>query len=241
MRKGLAFSILLVITLCNNVDVYAQPDSVKVEYRQESIDSSDYSVRRKYLYLDINQKEEKNLLKLGFKPLTLISGKSYQFATNVLFEKKIFPEWSLISEFELSFISQSIDFFDARDRSKSYKFNIGARYYYGMKKAIREGNSANNFNSNYFELSVMSIPPLSSVTTTVSNNMLSQDLTSTKFHKTALQLAWGIQRRLNNYTFFDTKINVGCKVYPITELDFNELWYVGLDFTIGFGYNMKRK
>lgn len=242
MKNVLGLSILFAIALSSSNNVLAQTDSVKIEYRQERIDSSDYNLRSKYRYLDINLKEEKNILKIGFKPFTLMSGDYYQFAANVLFEKKIFPEWSMISEFELSFVNNRTDFLNFHDmKNRSYKLNIGARYYYGMEKAIREGNSANNFNGNYFEFSVMSIPPISYLTTTMFNDYLNQQETSTRRHKTALQIAWGIQRRLNNYAFFDTKINVGCKVYPISELDFNELWYVGLDFTIGFGYNFKHK
>ncbi len=229
--------------------VYAQSDSLKVEYKQESTDSSNYSLKPKYKFLNLYLKEEKNLIKIGFKPLTMLYktsySNSYMFAASFLFEKKLFTEWSIISEFEYSYGYCKYKMYTPEGYDKYYYhvkktiLNVGVRHYYGMKKAIQQGNNGNNFNGSFFELSINSIPPFNykhSRQISGSGTTYYSDQIATK-----VQLAWGIQRKLSNFAFLDTKMHVGYNVYTDPNWIYSKPWYVGLDFTIGFGYNIKRK
>jgi hypothetical protein len=230
MKNVLIISMFIVVIFYKNGNVYAQTDSIKVEYKQESIDSSDYAVRRNYKYLNISLKEERNLIKLGFKPFVMKYEDTYQLSTSFLFEKKLFPEWSVIAEFQYSLV-----YYKSTSFSTARKLNIGARYYYGMNNKIQQGKNANNFNGNYFEVSVNSIPPFNTSRTGAA------PISERRPQGTAIQLSWGIQRRLNNFLFFDTKILGGCVLTPDIGFPMNPYWFLGLDCTIGFGHNIKKR
>ncbi len=232
--------MFLAVFLYKNDNVYAQTDSLKVDYRQESIDSSDYSLKRNYKYLNISLKEEKNLLKFGFKPFTLLAREDFQFATSIVFEKKIYPEWSVLFELENSFGIYESVFHHSKIISMTNTLNVGARYYYGMNRKIKQGKTANNFNGNFLELSINSIPPLNH-----SKGKLDPEgdnyYNQSKLQGTAIQLSWGIQRRLNNFLFFDAKVFADCLVNPFPGTGEKPVWHIGFDCTIGFGHNIKRK
>ena len=186
MKKLLVVSVFLIIAFFRHEPAHAQKEYSKVNNELQGIDSSEYSLRHKYKYLEIILKDEKNLLKVGYNPSFLESGgiiadpQFIKLPIDIAFEKKIFLEWSLIAEYQISY---RIGY---QKQIGSYSLNMGARYYYGMKKAYKEGNSGNNVNSHYLELSINGIPAVST--------------------KASYIIAWGIQQRLNKYTFIDTKV-----------------------------------
>ena len=221
-----------IIAFLKNGNIYAQSDSVKVEYKQESIDSSSFTNKFKYKYLDIKLKEEKNLLKIGIRPLSLeLKERNVSINTYVIFEKKISPEWSVI--FENAFVYEHFNSVEQFSNS----IDLGTRYYYGMKKAIQKKISGNNFNRNYFELMAYGIPSI--------DNMIEKRQDGTFYQASGCRyslfnsaaISWGIQRRLNNYTFFDTKISAGYNFK--TNKHYDEGLFVGVSFIIGFGWNIK--
>ena len=234
MKKVLIHIAFVIVILVKNEDVYAQTDSLKVEYKQETIDSSDYTFRRKYKYLDILLKEEKNLLKFGLAPTIIATSNSFQLPVNITFEKKILPEWSLFTN-----LYSSVSFFKGTSgtvyQGAGFGFSIGTRYYYGMKKAIRKGETANNFNRNYFQLTM---PPFSYSYFTEKVNGESKSYSSTNKFKQYGSVAWGIQRRLTNYSYIDTNISFVLKQsYPT----FPGIWYVALGVNVGFGANIRHR
>lgn len=227
--------IFVIVSLSKTDNVFSQSDSMKVEYRQESSDSSDYFKKIKYKYLNIKLKEEKNLIKIGVRPFSLeLKENNISVNTIISFEKKISPEWSIILDdvFTYGRFHSSKEFTNSLD--------IGTRYYYGMNRAIQKGISGNNFNRNYFEFSVNGLPSI--------DNQHQEKPDGTNYKPTSNRIiffksagmAWGIQRRLNDYTYFDTKISAGYFYKPGTYID-NRGVYVGVNFIIGFGYNIKHK
>lgn len=252
MKKLLLISSLFFVSFCSSNDVFAQSDSVKVEYKQESIDSSSFFQRRKYKYLDIRLKDEKTLFKLGLEPLLIYEEHKLRINTHLVFEKKIRTEWSLIFEdvIEFSIDNMVNDYSNGvynliKRRSLTNAINFGTRYYYGMNKSIREKTSGNNFNSNYFEFTICSFPSFLRYKNTYSypitqytNEIYSQKGNLIDFDQVSTKISWGIQRRLSNFLFVDAKLYTKFLAIPgIGTAD----WKVGIDIIFGLGYNIKRK
>jgi hypothetical protein len=256
MKKLLLISSLFFVSFCSSNDVFAQSDSVKVEYKQESIDSTSFFQRRKYKYLDIKLKDEKNLIKLGVDPAIIYTEMRFNIKPRITFEKKINPSWSLIVEDVMEYLYSNDPRMLNEDDSPvhickesifSNSFNIGTRYYYGMKKAIREKTSGNNLNGNYFELTINGFPTIThyNVDRFLEPNypyviMLLPEKRTEIYNYFSFRLSWGIQRRLSNFSFIDAKafinygdvVNSTYRTGPVS---------VGIDINIGFGYNIKSK
>lgn len=252
MKKVLTLLVFVIVSLGKNENVFAQVDSVKVEYKQENKDSSDFFVRRKYKYLDILLKDEKNLMKLGIEPSIVYTEMKFKIFPHLVFEKKISPAWSVIFEdiIELSVDNRpseheiSSDVYLMKDRLFKNTLNIGTRYYYGMKQAIQEKTSGNNFSSNYFELTLNGFPSVQRYNRTIKvysdidNFTLIQKKGTEVSYEFSAQASWGIQRRLSNYSFVDAKLTANFCPLPGFRTD---NWYVGINIIFGFGYNVKRK
>lgn len=252
MKKLLLISALFLVSFCNSNDILAQSDSVKVEYKQESVDSTNFFQRRKYKYLDIRLKDEKNLFKIGVDPLLIYEEMKFNIKTHIIFEKKIRTEWSLIFEDVVEFsIDNSVKDLDSpndnllKSRTLKNTINFGTRYYYGMKRAIREKTSGNNFNSNYFEFTLCAFPSFyrynqtySNWTDPQTNEIYRKKGSMLDFEQMVTKLSWGLQRRLGNYSFVDAKLYTKFLIVPGLGSD---NWGVGIDIVFGFGYNFKRK
>jgi len=146
--------------LCN---LSAQNDTVIFEYTQVSVDSSGYTYKLKYKYLNNNLVEEKNLLTLDFIGLSYIYGLNndvYRLVTDKInsvflissglsFEHKINPCWSAGLTNSFSF-QKNGDYYNSFTTSTNLIF----RYFYGKKTEIRNKISANNFNGSYIGLSL---------------------------------------------------------------------------------------
>jgi len=257
MKKVLVILILVIVSLCNNDKVCAQTDSSKVEYKQESPDSSDFFQRRKYKYLDIKLKDEKNLLKFGVDPAIIYTEMRFNIKPRITFEKKINASWSLIFEdvmdytFDRSLRTSNVNddpYVHVKKISRfSNSFNFGTRYYYGMKRGIREKTSGNNLNGNYFEFTMNGFPTITHYNDDYFVDpdspfviILKPEKRTETYNYFSLRLSWGIQRRLSNFSFIDAKafinygdvVNSSFRTGPVS---------VGLDINIGFGYSFKRK
>ncbi len=253
MKKILVVLIFIIVSLSNNDNVYAQTDSTKVEYKQENIDSSDFSLRRKYKYLDIILKEEKNLFKIGIQPSVYYTERNFKLLPHIVFEKKISTEWSIIIEDIIEYsINNSVNtmiynnYYLLKDKALKNSLNFGTRYYYGMKKSVQKKISGNNFNSNYFEFNVSSFPTIKKYDRTFKEqidndnyNLIPNSGTSISFDEFSTQVSWGVQRRLNNYSFIDAKFLVNCQPMINSRIRTGD-WYIGINIIFGFGFNIKR-
>lgn len=257
MKKLLLISALFLVSFCNSNDILAQSDSVKVEYKQESVDSTNFFQRRKYKYLDIVMKDEKSLIKAGIDPAIIYTEMRFNIKPRITFEKKVSPSWSLIFEdvmdytFDRALRTSNVNddpYVHVKKISRfSNSFNFGTRYYYGMKRGIREKTSGNNLNGNYFEFTMNGFPTITHYNDDYFVDpdspyviFLKPGKRTETYNYFSLRLSWGIQRRLSNFSFIDAKafinygdvVNSTFRTGPLS---------VGLDINIGFGYNFKKK
>lgn len=249
MKKVLILLIFIIVSISKNDNVFAQSDSIKVEYKQESIDSSDFAVRRKYKYLDIILKDEKNLIKVGIQPSILYTEMKFKITPHIIFEKKISPEWSIIFEDVVDFLIDNKfnhNYYLSDNKVFKNTINFGTRYYYGMKKAIQKKISGNNFNSNYFEFNI-SGPSIERYKKTYvaqfgtyNYRLIPFSGTEIKYFPSGANVSWGLQRRLNNYSFIDAKMVAGFSMDWDPSIGADP-WYVGINIIFGFGHNIKRK
>lgn len=247
MKKALSILIFITIFLGKNENISAQTESIKVEYKQESIDSSDYKLRRKYKYLDIIMKDEKNLFKIGVQNTMIFTENQIELMPHLIFEKKVSPAWSLVFDNEVGFNLTQDDGVRYNIKTYKYSLNIGTRYYYGIKKAIREKTSGNNFNHNYFEFNIAGFQYIEKSNGTLKSKYADNPNMSGSvyYHEmlSSIQISSGLQRRLSNYSFIDAKLTLGWggsrlnlhSNEPYTE------WYAGLNLLFGFGYSARSK
>jgi len=177
-------SLLMIITVCsvilNCFQTFAQQDSLKVTYTEET---SNYLLKQKYHYFDINLKNETNLLKAG----ALASIVCYKTLGQISFEHKLNPFMSVL--FKTAYGSydngeDSIHLFPNEFGSVS----IESRLYPRARRRIQNGISGNNLNGYYccFEI----------------GKVISRE----KNYDAFMQVGWGLQRRLNNYSYIDISL-----------------------------------
>ena len=240
-RKAIIIGIqLLLISSFNHL--FSQTDSIKTSYRQESADSSDYNYHRKYQYLDINLKDETNMFKLSIPTFTLSHTVQGQTGINselltlyITYEKKINPLWSvLLDESNTDELANSTNNFNSQFQFHS-QLDIGIRYYYLLKDRIKKGTSGNNCNGLYTDFYVLNIwyynynyNELNGFNNII-NNQLNYNLSP------PVKLGFGLQKRLNNFSFFDTKMYI--EYQPNSNKP--GIFTFGLDFRIGFGWGWK--
>lgn len=190
----------------------AQIDSSRVNYSEELKDSSDYKFRRTYQYLDINLKNERMLFKLS--PGYSFSHDRLNLNVNLGIERKVEKSFSIIVTNQL--------YYQTTEKYDNYYFNTigtGFRYYSSLKKRINQGISGNNLNGLYFEFGLNNIVTFFSL----SNEIIFFRLPDPSF-------SFGIQRRLNNWSFFD----IFSKSYFV-----DGFFYSSLGFNIGFAWGNK--
>jgi hypothetical protein len=203
--------IVVILILINNINLLAQQDSLKVAYSEENKDSSNYLFKQKYHYIDINRKNETNLLKAAVQTSAfLISKRGILLA----YEQKLKPSISILGKasFE-SEISEKIKNFPS-----TFGVFIESRWYHLINKKMKYGISGNNFHNNYLCFGVGTI------------------FTWDDDHNFITTMGWGIQRRLNNIGYIDVsvRLNTGFKS---NEIDFEET----INLEIGFGKSFKKK
>jgi hypothetical protein len=202
------FSILFLLT---GLASGQTTDSTKVEYTEETNESSDFSLKESYNYLIRAQVEEKALLKLGIAGFG-ISNKGSYLTYVVAYEKKLKPEFSVIAEVRHR-VGKKVSY---EHRETVAAFNAGGRYYYNLNKRIRKGKSANNFSANYLGLSL-------------ENQIVRHEFKN--HYEPNLLAVFGLQRRISKYGFVDFNIGPG-----VQWEDGNRNFVIKTAFSIGLGF-----
>jgi hypothetical protein len=215
MKQNIVILSLFIAITVFCPEIYGQQDSVSVEKTTENITKSDYKFKWRYKYFDPNFKIEKNLVKLGLSPLgffTSNEGNDDLFvfeATNMFLgiEKKLNPSLSILlscNQDYLSFNYFENNIFVVED-NRTLSGNIGIRYYYSMKKRIRDSIGVNNFHSNYFSIELCGIVKYEYGNTTYSldHNVLYDSHLDGWTSEPFINLSWGAQRRIGNWGFVD--------------------------------------
>lgn len=190
MKNRLLVSILFLLLVFSKI--YAQNDTVIVKISQEPIENSDFQYQQKYKYLDINLKEEKNLLKVGVAPIEVLSigrfkDNNWTIDLNTNYEVKFDSAYSLILGFNPKIVG------DAGFEKLYLKLYIESRYYFSKVKEIKNGVSADNSNGKYIGFH---LAPLSVFENR--DNVFTPSIT-----RELIQAHVGVQRRLGKYSYID--------------------------------------
>ncbi len=233
-RKAIIVGMQINLILGFN-QLFSQTDSIKTIYRQESADSSDYYYHRKYQYLDINLKDETNMFKLSVPAFYLShtvqgqTGINTQYLTLfITYEKKINPSWSvLIDESNTDYLGNSTLQFNSQ-------CNLGIRYYVLLKDHIKKGISGNNCNGLYTDFFILNITDYNYLGNSWSGTNIFNY--GQKFHTSPpVELNFGLQKRLNNFSFIDTRMYF--EYQPVYQS--SGIFTFGLAFRLGLAWGWK--
>ncbi len=216
MNKILFLTGILVIFL--NLRLLGQENNSK----NNDNPTPDHVITKKHNYLNAKFREENTLLKFGLSPFqfSIRSGEQFYSELNsaIIFEKKIEPSVSI-------FTSVNYNYSGNFTNSSLWQISndMGIRYYYSMKKRMKNAIGANNFHGNYISFSadkwlVYSIHEI--------ENMVSNDWS----RNPNLTLSWGLQRRIKTWGFID----LGTYIKYLKDTDPNRL-----DGSFGFGFSFK--
>jgi hypothetical protein len=217
-------AILLVTSL---MSAQAQSDSVHTEYKTEDEKISRDEIRRLIRYITRADEEEKTLIKIGAMPG---SAKFVQngfisqinLDTEISIEHKVHPSVSVLLGIDgqtlINFIGHRTSIYTSDplwllDRAfNTYDYAKAAvRYYYGMEKRIRKGQSANNLSGAYFAIqarrSVFNYYSLRYYEVLSGNTRKEKHFSSLEsLNKPSFALQWGVQQRLGNRGYVDLSI-----------------------------------
>jgi len=212
------FLLFIATFLSCSATVFAQTDSTKIQYSEETAATSDFKLKETYNYLIRAQVEEKTLLKIGVYGFGISgsrgsgAGIDQGYLTYGLgVERKIKPAFSVLADFQHTLA------YNKPVHPGSYAFSVGARYYYNINARIRKGKSANNFSANYLGIH--------------QKNVLFE--ANEHYHYgSSVTVLYGLQRRIGKYGFVD--FGVGPALHHssrATNLDLvNLLFSIGLAF-----------
>lgn len=251
---------LLLLALVASSATAQRTDTLRTETTTEDARISAAEVKRFIRYITRADVEEKTLVKVGIWPTTDRSEfrefQQFQLGGNfeVAVERKICPDLSILIGVEG--FAQYINYAkrpvwpgpkppnspDYLSPLNIYEVNInpkiGLRYYYAKLAQIKSGKSANNFSGNYFSVQG-SAPWLYSLKNHVSDIYTAKEKTISKkssdfgYERVRLLLAYGMQRRLGKYAYFD--INAGPEVLIKNYYDKLAVSFQ-LNAFIGFGW-----
>jgi hypothetical protein len=261
-------ALMLIVVFTFSKKAYSQADSTRVTYSFESSDSSDYNYRRKYEYLDINLKDETSMFKIAIPTFTItyynnLSANSLtqnNFGLLFSFERKINPSWSVYVEDENDY--SRIAYLNINGYNYSSIINWGIRYYFLIKKRIKDGVSGNNCNGVFVDFLVsdlngMGYSKIVYNATSNSDKFIDDEFKFRLINKPELRLNIGLQKRLNNFSYIDTRVYMSYtpeKTYYYKTDYFSTLsayedeeiypkimshFIFGLDFKIGLGWGWK--
>jgi hypothetical protein len=216
--------IIAIFFLLMSAASFGQADSVKINYSEESIDTSDYNVKRKYKYIDLNLNNEKQLFKISTQ-VPFHHGLSMYFT----YERKIIPALSIIGDFR---IGSTFGFFedDLHHFSFTNGINIGTRYYYNLNKRIKNKLGGNNFHANYFTFKIMNIYSIN-YNESYSDGVIYYYPYDRLSFKPSFSLGWGIQRKLSKNTIIDLEfLFFSYNPYYKNVINLYENIYIGFAF-----------
>jgi hypothetical protein len=273
MRSLLRMVFLIIIQMIVSGQlnsIFSQKDSVSICFSQEEVDSSfDYNKQLKYRHLDINLnlKDETWLFKIGLPGFGISSykgpkGVEYEnIGFSLTFEKKISQSVSFL-------IQNSNSFKKSKSSADSIFYNssldYGIRYYFLMKKRIREGISGNNCSGVYLDFFIMNLNMFEYQKYKISFQNFYDSRVIKYYNYSHLlnksptfSFNLGVQKRLNNFSFIDAKIFVQYTpdgtyerqvltefsdyAFKVVKKKFptDSYYRFGLDFIIGLAWGMK--
>lgn len=210
-RKAIILSLQIIIWSSVN-QLFAQTDSMKISYGQERADSSDYNYHRKYQYLDINLKDETKMFKIAIPTFSLAHNNdpiattpsSEDFSFYFEYERKINQAWSVI-------VSNSNSLGVSATTSITTDLNWGVRYYINMAEQIKHGTRGNNCNGIYVGFFLLDLNQFQYtqnyvVVNPTKYNYYHLSNFSALIQAPTFDLDLGLQKRLNNFSFINTKI-----------------------------------
>lgn len=191
--------ISLTLIICSlGFIASAQSDSVSASTYEESVQTSDYTKRERFKYLKRSMIEEPSMFKISTLPYFAgYFGMGMQAVVG--YEKKFSRSFSFTGE-----VVNYINIFSPKTNNPELRYNglwrsglnVSSRYYYSQKREIEKGISGNNLLSNYIEFRVEDLLTYAKVneSTYLRNDFISRP---------NLVLAWGLQRRIGRYGYFD--------------------------------------
>ncbi len=211
--------LVLLVLITTAYAAAAQEENVTLQTTEEEMDTSRFAgLLRTYNQVVRVREEELTLIKLDLLGPALYAfsfgGNNDSTARNVsnvvrlAVERKFRPDWSWIAAATIQ-----ADTREVRDVGLSG----GVRYYYNLNRRILKGKSANNFSANYLGAQV------------TGRTRPRRDQ-----QQVALQLLYGIQRRIFGWAYFDVNAGLSARLkkYPEQQnvLDLVTAVQVGLAF-----------
>ena len=205
-------SLCCVLTMMIHLSLLAQTDSATVGY-EALAEKSDLQTGKRFGFLKRSMIEERSMFKLSVLPN--YNGYYGVGLNNSLeYERKITPSFSFMLGLSNYFSLRRT--YDSETSSRVFlrhsSLNFSVRYYYSQKKDIRAGLSGNNLLSNYFELKIEDA---------VSFRRYSWNKVKEVSSSPNLILAWGLQRRIGRYGYFDLAAGVR---FPLEDLHAERPW-----------------
>lgn len=197
-------------------------DSIRISYSEETGPLEKQRFIDQYDYVFMTKEPTKWMARIA-------SSSSYTYGGLVgSYEYKLSPSWSLGIG---GYIPSSS--LNRRDAGIFGEF----RYYYDMRKRIREGKSANNFSGSYWALSFTKAFDLLSENYYTTTYNLSQAIPTLGMNS-ALEFRWGMQHRFFNNGLIDFGVAMGVKkrneigtlFFPQTELSLQTYYSTALAF-----------
>ena len=182
--------------------------------------------------------ETKSMFKIDMNKLFYIAPNNVNVSLSTAYERKIKESaWSLNQELRIDYnyrferyVYPVASTITTESNGLAFRYVLEPRYYYNLKKRIREGKSANNLSANY-----VALHNYNRVYHTFLKFRPETAINRTQF-VTAIGAVWGIQRRLFTNGFFDGKIGL---VRKLNE-QFHDFLIDGvepvLDLKIGFAF-----
>jgi hypothetical protein len=217
MKHLLLIPVMSIFLGTSFVTVFAQNDTIKVSYSEESPDSVNYNFKRKYQYIDLNMRNEKDLLKFGIAPFHTSLDESITLDFRIGYERKLNSSFSI----DLTTFNHIYKFVYKMDEWTT-DGTLSLRYYYGMKKKIKDGVSGDNLNHNFYRFGI---------TSTIYYEG------ENSYPPAYIDFGWGLQRRLGQFGYFNGifSLNKGVKNTLDTQ------WVFMIDLEIGLGFNLIHK
>ena len=209
------FTCCLLLSF-NTFYIIAQNKNEKMEYAEQTTDTTESKLERRYNYLIRSHVEEKLLLKIGLDNLnyTKIDGlyDKIGFLYKISLEKKINPSWSFEIESGLRWSYLYTPSVKVSFLTIDY-LKLGTRYYYNLQHKIAKGKSANNFSSDYITLHA---------------NM--GNVFVPRGNGTGIFAGYGIQRRIGRKGYIDVSFG------PLYDYLHNDFYLGHFNYSIGFGF-----
>lgn len=184
--------LIAILLLCTQ-HLKAQTDSLQLSEETIGADTVDYLTPIEYAFM--MHEETPWMFKLGLPLPSTASAQGNSVTSGKLlglsYERKIGLDWSI--DMSARYLGSSFSVSDGNvvESESAFDFKISPRWYYNMKKKMRENRTANNLSGNYFALG------------------LTHQRTTNAEQLTTYTVEWGIQRRYLKNGFVDFRFLAG--------------------------------